>query len=153
MGRRKDHVDPTPLRGLLSPAAAGYGLDDALSAGMLWKRWLDVVGHDVAAHAEPTSLRGGVLRVRADSPVWAHEIGYLADEIKKRANVMLGRDAVVEVKVWNAPGPPATASASTSSRTLRAAVEESREDLELDPLNALERARSAWSTRRHRGAR
>lgn len=147
MSRRRPEKDPAPLRGLLGSAAAGYGLDDALSAGTLWKRWVEVVGPDVAAHAEPTSLRDGVLRVRADSPVWAHEIGYLAAEIKKRANETLGRDAVAEVRVWNAPGAPATeqGSAVAPNRSERPA-----EDLEQDPLSALEKARSAWGARRRR---
>ena len=147
MSRRRPEKDPTPLRGLLGPAAAGYGLDDALSAGTLWKRWVEVVGPDVAAHAEPTSLRDGVLRVRADSPVWAHEIGYLTAEIKKRANETLGREAVAEVRVWNAPGAPVTERVSGvgSDRS-----ERPPEDLEQDPLSALAKARSAWAARRRR---
>ena len=150
MSRRRPEKDPAPLRGLLGPAAAGYGLDDALSAGTLWKRWVDVVGPDVAAHAEPTSLRDGVLRVRADSPVWAHEIGYLTAEIKKRANQTLGRDAVVEVRVWNAPGAPASQSVSTDDAAVAAGSSASPEDLDQDPLSALEKARSAWAARRRR---
>lgn len=149
MSRRRSEKDPAPLRGLLGPAASGYGLDDALSAGTLWKRWVDVVGPDVAAHAEPTSLRDGVLRVRADSPVWAHEIGYLAAEIKKRANETLGSDAVAEVRVWNAPGAPAS---ERGSGLAPDRPERPPADLDQDPQSALEKARSAWAARR-RGAR
>lgn len=150
MSRRRSENEPSPLRGLLGPAASGYGLDDALSAGTLWKRWVDVVGPDVAAHAEPTSLRDGVLRVRADSPVWAHEISYLTAEIKKRANETLGRPAVTEVKVWNAPGAPVGDGASLPAPA--GPRERSPEELEQDPLSALEKARSAWASRRRRRA-
>lgn len=152
MSRRKPEKEPAALRGLLGPAASGYGLDDALSAGTLWKRWVDVVGPDVAAHAEPTSLRDGVLRVRADSPVWAHEIGYLTGEIKKRANETLGRPAVVEVKVWSAPGTPVPAGAPADQHTGAGTPERSPEELEQDPLAALAKARSAWVSRRRRAA-
>ncbi len=148
MSRRKPERDPAPLRGLLGSAASGYGLDDALSAATLWKRWVEVVGPDVAAHAEPTSLREGVLRVRADSPVWAHEIGYLAAEIKKRANETLGSEAVAEVRVWNAPGAPVPKRPSAGDRDLSSARVRSSEDLDQDPLNALEKARVAWAARR-----
>ena len=150
MSRRRGENDPAPLRGLLGPAAAGYGLDDALSAGTLWKRWVDVVGPDVAAHAEPTSLRDGVLRVRADSPVWAHEIGYLAAEIKQRANQTLGRDAVAQVRVWNAPGAPVARLSPASETGHPEAAAGSPEDLTQDPLSALAKARSAWVARRRR---
>lgn len=150
MSRRRSEKEPAALRGLLGPAASGYGLDDALSAGTLWKHWVDVVGADVAAHAEPTSLRDGVLRVRADSPVWAHEIAYLSGEIKKRANEALGKPAVSEVKVWNAPGTPAGEHRNVSDRAAAGPVERSREELDQDPLSALERARSAWASRRRR---
>lgn len=150
MSRRRPEKEPAPLRGLLGPAASGYGLDDALSAGSLWKRWLEIVGSDVAAHAEPTSLRDGVLRVRADSPVWAHEIGYLAAEIKKRANETLGRPAVTEVKVWNAPGAPASPGRGDPEEAGASRVERSAEELDQDPLSALEKARSAWASRRRR---
>ncbi len=141
------------MRGLLGPAASGYGLDDALAAGTLWKGWCEVVGPDVAAHAEPTSLRDGVLRVRADSPVWAHEIGYLATEIKKRANETLGREAVAEVKVWNAPGAPVRERGRESTDGVPGRLQSSPEDLDQDPQSALEKARSAWAARRRRAGR
>lgn len=150
MSRRRPEKEPAPLRGLLGPAASGYGLDDALAAGTLSRRWIEVVGPDVAAHAEPTSLREGILRVRADSPVWAHEIGYLTAEIKRRANETLGRQAVSEVKVWNAPGMPVGGPAGGSAQTASRPSERSPEELEEDPQTALEKARSAWAARRRR---
>lgn len=150
MSRRRTENEPAALRGLLGPAASGYGLDDALSAGTLWKRWVEVVGPDVAAHAEPTSLRDGVLRVRADSPVWAHEIGYLTGEIKKRANETLGREAVTEVKVWNAPGAPSPDRSDYGSGGRSEPASGPAEDLDQDPLSALEKARAAQAARRRR---
>ncbi|HJR45239.1 MAG TPA: DUF721 domain-containing protein [Actinomycetota bacterium] len=139
---------PQPLRGLLSGAAGRFGLDDAMSTGALWKRWSEIVGADVAAHAAPTSLRGGVLRVRADSPVWAHEIGYLVEEIRTRANEALGAPAVTEVRVYNAPAdgsdPPASdpGEAAATEAANRAAP-----PLPEAPEEALKRAREAWLRR------
>lgn len=152
MSKRRPEREPAPLRGLLGSAASGYGLDDALSAGTLWKRWVDVVGSDVAAHAEPTSLRDGVLRVRADSPIWAHEIGYLTGEIKKRANETLGRPAVAEVKVWSSPGAPVSERHDGVPDTRGEAPDTSPEELQQHPLTALAKARSAWASRRRRSA-
>lgn len=154
MSRDRTPSDPRPIKALLGDAATRFGLDDATATGTLWKRWPEIVGGDVAAHAQPTSLRAGVLRIRTDSPVWAHEIGYLADEIKRKANAALGRGAVLEVRIWNAPGD-----ASSGPRPAPAGPravepdERTAPTVEDDPLEALEKARKAWLGRRRRGSR
>ncbi|MFN2388653.1 MAG: DUF721 domain-containing protein [Actinomycetota bacterium] len=132
------------LRDLLGAAGARLGMSAPVETGMLWARWDDIVGEQIADHASPTSLRDGVLRVCADSPAWANEIGYLGDELRRRCNEAVGRELVREVRVWTgprarrrrgAPGRPghqserATASPDT-------------------PQEALERARRAWVARR-----
>lgn len=142
-----------PLRGLLSGAAGRFGLDDALATGTLWKRWREIVGGDVADHAEPTSLRGGVLRIRADSPVWAHEIGYLVEEIRSRANASLGTNAVMEIKVYNAPSPGAPATSERAPGAAPAAPDGAGQGPAPEaPEEALERARAAWLRRASGGA-
>ena len=153
MARDRDS-DPTPLGSLLSGAAGRFGLDDASAVGSVWRRWVDLVGDDVAAHCEPTSLRSGVLRIRADSPVWAHEVGYLAEEIKGRANALLGRDAVTEVRIWS--GPSKTARGNRGGGAAPPDPETDPKPVQVapaDPMTALERARGAWLSRRHKGAR
>jgi len=141
--------EPSPLRSLLAGAATRFGLDDGAAVGSVWGKWNDIVGPDVAAHAEPTSLRSGVLRVRADSPVWAHEIGYLAEEIKSRVNALLDRAAVEEVRIWSGPsktpGRAAPGARDATADTTRDGPEKPAPD---DPLGALERAREAWAARR-----
>jgi predicted nucleic acid-binding Zn ribbon protein len=144
---RRDPADPSPLRTLLGDAASGYGLDDALAAGTLSKRWPEVVGETLAAHARPSSLRSGVLRVRADSPVWAHEIGYLVGEIRAKANAFLGRDAVSEVKVWSAPGGSSEEGSGGRPPTAQDSRSEEVSETDVDPHSALERARAAWLSR------
>jgi predicted nucleic acid-binding Zn ribbon protein len=123
------------------------GLDHPREVGVVWDRWRAIVGDDIAAHAEPSSLRGGLLRVRTDSPAWATEIGYLADEIRRKTNETVGRELVTEVRVWTGPGairrraepgrPPRGEDASAP-----------RADVPDDPVEALQRARRAWLRRR-----
>lgn len=152
MARDDRPADPAPLGSLLSGAAGRFGVDDAGAVGTVWRKWLDLVGPDVAAHCEPTSLRAGVLRVRADSPVWAHEVGYLSEEIKGRVNRLLGRDAVREVRIWS--GPSKTGPQRDRNRPAggsEAPGAEPPEPLPDDPLTALERARGAWLSKRRSG--
>jgi hypothetical protein len=141
-----------PIKDLLGDAGRGLGLHSAVETGQVWSRWTEIVGPAVAAHAEPSSLKTGVLRVRADSPAWATEIGYLKDEIKAAVNGLVGSELVGEVRVWTGPGairaasrapraghgsPPGEVSAGVSDAVPQ------------DPKTAVGRAHEAW-TRRHR---
>jgi len=138
---------PPRLSELLDPAARRAGIEDGTRTGMVWNRWSSIVGPDVAKHAEPSSLRGGVLRVRTDSPAWATELTYLAEEIKSRTNAAVGAPLVAEVRVWTGPGrirPPRSATPISH----RPAPEGASPDP--DPLGALDRALAAWRARRPR---
>lgn len=150
MTRDNRSPDPAPLGSLLSGAASRFGLDDAAAVGSVWRSWTEVVGPDVAAHAEPTSLRAGVLRVRADSPVWAHEIGYLVEDIKARLNSHLGKDAIGEIRIWSGPSKKAGAGASAGPKRGPAGAFDgpAEEDVPDDPRAALDRARKAWQATR-----
>ncbi len=146
------HKDPMRLKDVLRTEGHRLGIDAAVETGAIFSRWRHIVGDGVAAHAGPTSLREGVLRVRADSPVWATEISYLAPEIQRRANEEVGRTVVQEVRVWWAPGgtdsDPSTGQNRDKAQTLSSNSRvRARKD---DPVGALERARQAW---RQRGRR
>lgn len=141
------HDEPSRLKDLLPGATGRLGIPSPEATGRVWSAWKDIVGPAVASHAEPTSLRDGVLRVRADSPAWATEIGYLADEIRSRANAVTGRSLVLEVRVWTGPG---STLATPAPATPRDASGEPRRERPEDPAEALERARRAWARRRRR---
>ena len=121
------------------------GLGRSADIGIIWKRWDQIVGPTIAGHAEPSSLRDGLLRIRAESPAWAAELAYLAGEIKTRANDLVGRSAVTDVRVWTGPGriarpdPKVSQDHVNMERVDRAAT---------DPMEAFERARTAWRRRR-----
>jgi hypothetical protein len=137
---------PFRIRDLLGDVGRRVGLPAAVETGMVWSRWSEIVGEAVAAHAEPSSLKGGVLRVRADSPSWATEIGYLADQIKASVNRTVGADLVGEVRVWTGPGPTRAGTRSGPKPTPATAAEAPPA---ADPRAAFERARAAWA--RHVG--
>ena len=139
--------DPLPLRALLGDAGAQVGLSAPVETGRVWSRWSDIVGPAVAAHARPTSLREGVLRIKTDSPSWATEVAYLADEIKKRSNEAAGRPLVESVHVWSGPFEASEMHAGPATRhegDPRSATGPSR-PRPTAPAEALERARAAWA--------
>ena len=146
--------EPLRLRDVLRTGGRLLGIQSAVETGTIFKRWRHIVGDQVAAHARPSSLREGVLRVRADSPVWATEITYLAPEIGRRANEEVGGVVVKEVRVWWAPAETETHSPSIEREGSpeRAAAPPPRVRPD-DPAGALERAHRAWRRRGGRAAR
>jgi predicted nucleic acid-binding Zn ribbon protein len=139
---------PARLGDLLEPAARRAGIEDGARTGMVWSKWRSIVGPDIALHAEPSSLRGRILRIRADSPAWATELGYLGDEIRRRTNELVGVPLVDEVRVWTGPGRIRSTPDAPSGQ-LPAGSDDTPGGV--DPATAFERAFSAWRKRR-RGA-
>jgi predicted nucleic acid-binding Zn ribbon protein len=65
--------------------------------------WPDAVGEVVAAQAEPTGERDGVLTVTCASAVWAQELDLMGPELAQRINAALGSDAVRSLRCSAAP--------------------------------------------------
>lgn len=142
-----ERAGPTRLRDVLDEVAAPMGLARAADAEVVWSRWSEIVGDQIARHAEPTSLRGGVLRVRTSSPAWASELNYLRADIALRANELVGRAAVSEVRIWTAPGAVERSAAPPPAERAARPTEVPK-----DPLEGLRRAHKAWLERRNPGA-
>ena len=65
--------------------------------------WPEAVGDVVAAQAEPTAEREGVLTVTCTSSVWAQELDLMGPELAERINAALGTDAVRSLRCSSAP--------------------------------------------------
>jgi hypothetical protein len=76
--------------------------------GALARSWGDVVGERLAGETRPAKLEAGILTVAATSGPWGSQARFLAEEIRKRANAMLGTDGVKRVNVVVSPGRPDT---------------------------------------------
>lgn len=85
---------------MLLELAARLGIEHPMETARLFGAWERIVGVEVAARCRPTSLRSGVLKVRAASPAWAAELRYLAPELIRRVNTELGGEVVREVATW-----------------------------------------------------
>lgn len=144
--------DVARLRDLLGPVGKTLRVDDAASVGALWRRWPEIVGDDVARHAEPTSLKEGVLRIRTTTPVWATEISYLVEDIKGRVNDTLKKPLVREVRVWTSP-EPIKPRRSDSQLNASGAARVGKRATSDDPETAFQKAFQAWSKRRAKRSR
>jgi len=83
------------LQGLMTRREfrAGAGM------GKLMSSWEEVVGERLAAETVPTKLEQGVLMVAASSGAWAAQANFLSDEIRRKANELLGSGEVKRVRV------------------------------------------------------
>jgi hypothetical protein len=82
------------------------GSRDAIPLTALTAAWPDVVGDAVARHAWPLRIsRDGTLHVATASSTWAHELGFLSDEILERLRAQLGTDAPAKVRCAVGPIP------------------------------------------------
>jgi predicted nucleic acid-binding Zn ribbon protein len=76
----------------------------------LFAHWEDLVGREIAAHAQPRSLRDGVLLVCADQPAWATQLRYLGSHLLDRIRTQTNGGEVAEIRVIVAAStPPARA--------------------------------------------
>jgi predicted nucleic acid-binding Zn ribbon protein len=74
------------------------------------RAWAAAVGPTIAAQAEPTGERDGVLTVTCASAVWAQELDLMSAELVGRINGAIGVEVVralrcqaVAPKVWTRP--------------------------------------------------
>ncbi|HUH07800.1 MAG TPA: DUF721 domain-containing protein [Egibacteraceae bacterium] len=94
---------PARLDGLLDALARRSGWGRRLEGARVHGLWAQIAGEQLAAHAEPVRLQGGVLVIRADSAMWATQVRYLSSDIAQRANQVLGAQPVKRVSVVTGP--------------------------------------------------
>jgi predicted nucleic acid-binding Zn ribbon protein len=94
---------PTELAGELARLVRRPGWSERLGAARVEAAWDAIVGAELRAHCEPVRLAGGVLVVRAASPVWATQLRYLTAQLIERSEAVLGPGSVREVNVTVGP--------------------------------------------------
>jgi predicted nucleic acid-binding Zn ribbon protein len=83
---------PRPVGGAIEALAAR--LEPATPLGAVQRVWADVVGDAVAAEAQPTGERGGVVTVTCRAAVWAQELTLMGPDLVARINREVGDDVV-----------------------------------------------------------
>ena len=77
------------LTGTLAPASTLARVQEV---------WEDAVGPAIAAAAQPTAERDGVLTVVCAAAVWAQELDLMAEELLARLNAALGAEHIRELR-------------------------------------------------------
>jgi predicted nucleic acid-binding Zn ribbon protein len=90
---------PEPLGRALEELVTRRRWAGRLDGARIFDLWPEVAGEEIAAHARPVRLHGGVLVVGADDAGWATQLRYLAGELQARANSLMGPDTVRKVQI------------------------------------------------------
>lgn len=89
---------PTALSDVVSQVLGDLGLDSVAKAHRIGQVWASVVGEPIAAHCRPVGLRGEVLELAVDSPVWSQQLQLRKPEILAALAQALGGDAPRELR-------------------------------------------------------
>ncbi|MGU3436305.1 DUF721 family protein [Actinomycetes bacterium M1A6_2h] len=104
-GARPDDRDPQALGSLASSIARNRGWSEKVSEGTVFGRWSHVVGDDIAAHAEPTTLRDGILGVSAESTAWATQLRMMQSQILAKIAAAVGDGVVKQLRITGPTAP------------------------------------------------
>jgi predicted nucleic acid-binding Zn ribbon protein len=76
----------------------GLGLQERLQQSQVFYHWPDIVGKEVAKHAQPVSLRNKLLTVAVDHPVWLQELSrYHKPLLLQKVRDRIGKAAVKDI--------------------------------------------------------
>ena len=87
------------MSGALDAVMASLGGPSVQAIVAVHQRWDDIVGPEVALHAEPLGIDDGRLRVQVDGPAWASHLKWAEPEILVRLAEVVGTGQVTSVAV------------------------------------------------------
>ena len=89
-----DGRDPLPMSDAVETLMRRMGWTEQVEVAGVTARWREVVGDQIADHAEPLGFEDGVLTVRATSTAWATQLTVMSGQIRHRINEEFGRELV-----------------------------------------------------------
>lgn len=85
-----DKLVPTVMKGL--------GLEQRLQQSQVFFLWPQIVGTDIARHAQPVSLRNKLLIIAVDHPGWLQELSrYHKPLLLQKVRERIGKTAVRDI--------------------------------------------------------
>ena len=92
-----------PVTSSLERLRRTLGLARSDTFAQVEESWTQLVGHRLAPHAQPRSLRDGVLVVVAQDPAVAEHFRWSATDLAQAVNAVCGGDEVTSVEVRVGP--------------------------------------------------
>jgi len=91
--------DPQPLRSGLDRVVQSLGMPSTGALQMLFHRWEDIVGPELAGQCRPVKLDKGRLIIEAPDRAWATELRWLESSLVERCSEAVGAGVVTSVVI------------------------------------------------------
>lgn len=104
-GPGADDRDPQTLGRLTGQLVRARGWSEEVAAGAVLGRWTSLVGSDIAAHAQPVTLREGELLVRAESTAWATQLRMMQRKLLATIATGVGVGVVTRITIVGPAAP------------------------------------------------
>jgi len=110
-GRRRwsgpgpDGRDPQPLGWVARELADGRGWSPRVAEGVVFGQWVQVVGEQIAEHAQPDVLRDGVLTITAESTAWATQLRMVQAQVLAKIAAAVGDGVVTSLRITGPTAP------------------------------------------------
>jgi predicted nucleic acid-binding Zn ribbon protein len=89
----------SPASQLVPQVMKKLGLEERLQQSQVFYLWSEIVGSENARHAQPVSLRNGLLVVACDHPMWLEELSrYHKPAILRKVQERIGKKAVRDIR-------------------------------------------------------
>jgi predicted nucleic acid-binding Zn ribbon protein len=104
-GPGPDARDPQLLGAAARDLAKTRGWSSRVAEGSVFGQWNVVAGEQIAAHAVPTALRGGVLSITAESTAWATQLRMVQAQLLAKIATAVGDGVVTSLKITGPAAP------------------------------------------------
>lgn len=104
-GPGPDGRDPQPLGGAAQELATSRGWSPRVAEGTVFAQWTQVVGEQIAEHAQPTGLRDGMLTISAESTAWATQLRMVQAQVLAKIAAAVGEGVVTSLRITGPTAP------------------------------------------------
>ena len=92
-----DNNSLTPLKNILKNMFGDESLPFNVDDARIWTIWGEAVGPAISKNARPSWIKDKKLRVIVRDPIWLQELQFVEQEIRKKLNNKLGREAIRKI--------------------------------------------------------
>jgi len=127
--------------GLVRRVLQDLGLEKRVLRQAAVALWPDVVGAQASRHSRAVAVRGEVLMVATRTPVWAHNLTFLKQQLLDRLQERLGARVIEDIRFssrgWQEPEQPRrTGGTGARSRRLGAQGKEPQQEKMVEEIAA-----------------
>ncbi len=90
----------TPIGSIIGKVLKRCRLTDDLDAYRAFSAWEDVVGNKIATHARPARIRGRILYIEVDDPLWLAQMKYMKRDILGKLESHIKEGVFKDIKFY-----------------------------------------------------